>query len=89
MTFKKKKKTEVEGINLVDIVIVCHIASSNKLIVCCIDIMMQCERVKVESVTHNYYNSSTKPKFYKNTRLACKIIEKASLANFYSKTHIT
>ena len=30
-----------------------------------------------------------KPKFYKNTRLAGKIIEKTSLTNFYSKTHIT
>ena len=38
---------------------------------------------KAESVTHNYYNSSPKPKFYKNTRLAGKIIEKTSLTNFY------
>ena len=45
--------------------------------------LMQCERVEAESVTHNYYNSSTKPKFYKNTRLAGKIIEKISLTNFY------
>ena len=45
--------------------------------------MMQRRRVEAESVTHNYYNSSTKPKFYKNTRLAGKIIEKTSLANFY------
>ena len=45
--------------------------------------MMQRGRVEVESVTHNYYNSSTKPKFYKNTRLAGKIIEKTSLTNFY------
>ena len=37
---------------------------------------------------HNYYNSSTKPKFYKNIRLIGKIIEKTFLANFYSKnTH--
>ena len=50
---------------------------------------MQRERVKAESVIHKYYNSSTKPKFYKNTRLIGKIIEKTSLANFYSKTHIT
>ena len=28
-------------------------------------------------------NSSTKPKFYKNTKLAGKIIEKTSLTNFY------
>ena len=45
--------------------------------------VMQCGRVEAESVTHNYYNSSTKPKFYKNTRLAGKIIEKTSLTNFY------
>ena len=38
---------------------------------------------KAESVTHNYYNSSTKPKFHKNTRLVGKIIEKTSLTNFY------
>ena len=38
---------------------------------------------KAESVTHNYYNSFTKTKFYKNTRLAGKIIEKTSLTNFY------
>ena len=47
------------------------------------DTVMQCGRVEAESVTHNYYNSSTKPKFYKNTRLAGKIIEKTSLTNFY------
>ena len=45
--------------------------------------VMQRGRVKAESVTHNYYNSFTKPKFYKNTRLAGKIIEKTSLTNFY------
>ena len=45
--------------------------------------MMQRRRVEAESVTHNYYNYSTKPKFYKNTRLAGKIIEKTSLINFY------
>ena len=50
---------------------------------------MQRGRVEAESITHKYYNSSTKPKFYKNTRLIDKIIEKISLANFYSKTHIT
>ena len=44
---------------------------------------MQHGRVEAESVTHNYYNSSTKPKFYKNTRLTGKIIEKTSLTNFY------
>ena len=42
-------------------------------------------RVEAESITHKYYNSSTKPKFYKNTRLIGKIIEKTSLAKFYSK----
>ena len=52
-------------------------------------ILMQRRRVEAESVTHNYYNSSTILKFYKNTRLIGKIIEKTSLANFYSKTHIT
>ena len=46
-------------------------------------LVMQREHVEAESVTHNYYNSSTKPKFYKNTRLAGKIIEKISLTNFY------
>ena len=45
--------------------------------------VMQRGRVEAESITHNYYNSSTKPKFYKNTRLVGKIIEKTSLANFY------
>ena len=50
---------------------------------------MQRRHVEAESITHKYYNSSTKPKFYKNTRLIGKIIEKTSLANFYSKTHIT
>ena len=50
---------------------------------------MQRRRVEAEFITHKYYNSSTKPKFYKNTRLIGKIIEKTSLANFYSKTHIT
>ena len=52
-------------------------------------LVMQHERVEAESVTHNYYNSSTKPKFHKNTRLVGKIIEKTFLTNFYSKTHIT
>ena len=37
-------------------------------------LLMQRGRVEVESVKHNYYNSSMKPKFYKNTRLAGKII---------------
>ena len=45
--------------------------------------LMQRRRIEAESVTHNYYNSSTKPKFYKNTRLAGKIIEKTFLTNFY------
>ena len=45
--------------------------------------LMQHGRVEAEFVTHNYYNSSTKSKFYKNTRLAGKIIEKTSLTNFY------
>ena len=44
---------------------------------------MQRGCVEAESVTHNYYNSSMKPKFYNNTRLAGKIIEKTSLTNFY------
>ena len=49
---------------------------------------MQRRHVEAKSITHKYYNSSTKPKFYKNTRLIGKIIEKTSLANFYSKnTH--
>ena len=45
--------------------------------------LMQRGRVEAESVTHNYYNPSTKPKFYKNTRLVGKIIENTSLTNFY------
>ena len=49
---------------------------------------MQRRRVEAKSITQKYYNSSTKPKFYKNTKLIGKIIEKTSLANFYSKTHI-
>ena len=52
-------------------------------------VLMQRRRVEAESITHKYYNSSTKPKFYKNTRLIGKIIKKTSLANFYSKTHVT
>ena len=44
---------------------------------------MQRERVEAESITHKYYNSSTKPKLYKNTRLIGKIIERTSLTNFY------
>ena len=44
---------------------------------------MQSRRVEIESVTHNYNNSSRKPKFYKNTRLVGKIIEKTFLTNFY------
>ena len=51
--------------------------------------VMQRRRVEAEFITHKYYNSSTKPKFYKNTRLIVKIIEKTFLAKFYSKTHIT
>ena len=53
------------------------------------DIQVQRRRVEAESITHKYCNSSPKTKFYKNTRLIGKIIEKTSLANFYSKTHIT
>ena len=45
--------------------------------------LIQHRHVEAESVTHNYYNSFTKPKFYKNARLAGKIIEKTSLTNFY------
>ena len=48
-----------------------------------IEYLMQRERVEAESVTYNYYNSSTKPKFYKNTRLAGKIIEKTSASIFF------
>ena len=44
---------------------------------------MQRRRVKTEFLTHNYYNSSVKPKFHKNTRLVGKIIEKTSLTSFY------
>ena len=49
---------------------------------------MQRGRVEAESVTHNYYNSSTKPKFYKNTRLIGKIIEKnLSSKLLFKNTH--
>ena len=48
-----------------------------------LDKVMQCGRVEAESITHKYYHSSTKPKFYKNTRLIGKIIEKISLTKFY------
>ena len=34
--------------------------------------LMQRRRVEAESITHKYCNSSTKPKFYKNTRLIGK-----------------
>ena len=40
------------------------------------ELVIQRRRVEAESVTHNYYNSSTKPKFYKNTRIVGKIIKK-------------
>ena len=43
---------------------------------------MQGRHVGAESIIHNYYNSSTKLKFYKNTRLVGKIIEKTSQTNF-------
>ena len=50
--------------------------------------LMQCKHVKVESVSHNYYNSSTKPKFHKNTRLVGKIIEKnLSSKLLFKNTH--
>ena len=50
--------------------------------------MMQRRRVEVESVTHNYYNSSTKPKFHKNTRLVGKIIKKnLSSKILFKNTH--
>ena len=34
--------------------------------------LMQRRHVEAESITHKYCNSSTKPKFYKNTRLIGK-----------------
>ena len=49
---------------------------------------MQRGRVEAEFVTHNYYNSSTKPKFHKNTRLVGKIIEKnLSSKLLFKNTH--
>ena len=45
--------------------------------------LMQHGRVEAESLTHNCYNSFTKPKFYKNTRLIGKIIEKTFITKFY------
>ena len=49
---------------------------------------MQRRRIEAESVTHNYYNSSTNLKFHKNTRLVGKIIEK-NLSNklLFKNTH--
>ena len=49
---------------------------------------MQHRCVEAESITHKYYNSSTKPKFYKNTKLIGKIIEKTSLAIFKNTYNI-
>ena len=49
---------------------------------------MQRRCVEAESITHKYYNSSTKPKFYKNTKLIGKIIEKTSLAIFKNTYNI-
>ena len=46
---------------------------------------MQRRRVEAEFVTYNFYIASIKPKFYKNTRLVGKIIEKISLTNQVSK----
>ena len=49
---------------------------------------MQRRHVEAESITHKYYNSSTKPKFYKNTRLIGKIIEKnLSSKLLFKNTH--
>ena len=45
--------------------------------------LMQHGRVEAESLKHNCYNSFTKPKFYKNTRLVGKIIEKTFITKFY------
>ena len=51
-------------------------------------LVMQRRCVETESITHKYCNSSTKPKFYKNTRLIGKIIEK-NLSNklLFKNTH--
>ena len=46
---------------------------------------MQRRCIKAEYVTYNFYNSSTKPKFYKNASLVGKIIEKTFLTNQVSK----
>ena len=49
---------------------------------------MQRRHVEAESITHKYYNSSTKPKFYKNTRLIGNIIEKnLSSKLLFKNTH--
>ena len=69
--------------------IIIILGSTSIIIIILRSLLMQRRCVEVESITHKYCNSSTKPKFYKNTRLIGKIIEKTSLANFYSKTHIT
>ena len=45
--------------------------------------VMQGRHVGAESIIHNYYNSSTKPKFYKKIRLVGKILKKTFLTNFY------
>ena len=44
--------------------------------------LMQHGCVEAESLTHHCYNSFTKPKFYKNTRLVGKIIEKTSITKW-------
>ena len=44
--------------------------------------------VEVKSVIHNYYKSSTKLKFYKNTRLVAKRIEKTSQNKFLLIIHL-
>ena len=48
---------------------------------------MQRRRVEAESITHNYYNFSTKPKVYKNTSLVGKIIKKTSNKLLLKNTH--
>ena len=81
-------------LNVVIVILLLWEQKENKIIIfLCVALLyivfvMQRGRVEAEFITHKYCNSSTKPKFYKNTRLIGKIIEKTSLTNFYSKTHI-
>ena len=48
---------------------------------------MQHRHVETESVTHDYYNSSTIPKFYKNIAYITKTYWKILSAELYPRPH--